>query len=132
MPPDGGASRTTWKSKRAASTFRRTSTVDSETVLLFSEPERRFTSFHHSLDGIADVRHVNRAFARDLAERLVAGFAVVAPRYQFGITVHDKIGVVACEDDLAMRFGLPELFDDFGHDRVIEVFLGLVDYQGWP
>jgi hypothetical protein len=74
---------------------------DQNRYFFFSQPERRFAAFH-ALDRIAHMRKVDRAFAGDLAQRLVARLAVIAPHDQLGIAVHYQVGVVAREYDLAV------------------------------
>ena len=103
-----------------------------EAVLFSPEVQGGFTPLHDPLDGLSHLRHVNSTLSCDLAAGLIARLAVVAPCHQFGIAVDDQISVVTDEDNLSLLLGLPELFYDFLHDRIVEVFFRLVDKERWP
>ena len=91
----------------------------SEPVFFFSQIERSFAAFHYALDRVPDIVNVDRAYPSNSATRLVSGRPVVAPGNEFCVAVHDQIRVVACEDELAFLFRLPDPLDDFQHYGVI-------------
>src|ERR1700693_4445774 len=104
----------------------------SEAVLLLAQTEGLLAALHNHGNLVAHRRNVDRALELYLARRVIACVPVVAAHDQLSISIDHEVRVVAREDELALALRFPDQVDNFEDDLVVEVVLGLVDYQWRP
>ena len=97
-----------------------------KTIFLTAQIEGGLSTLHDALDRLTHIGNVYGSFAGDLSSGLISSLSVITPRDQLRVAVDDQVCVVADEHDLPLLFGLPELLNDFLHNRIVEVLFGLI------